>query len=134
MAKFTKEMLEMFKTNGPVAFATASKKGVPNVALIGVVWPNDDGTISFIDNFMNKTCTNLLENPQAAFYLWNKDCKESYQVKGTIAICGEGPEYEAAVAKAHAINEGFPAKHLLKFTPTDIYYMTPGPNAGKKVQ
>ncbi len=133
MAKLTPEILEQMKKQKVYSLATASKDGVPNVVPVGMLMPKEDGTIWIIDNYFCKTIANMRENPKAAFYVWNPECTESWQIKGTLAIEDSGADYEAAVAFAHSIKEIFPAKHLVKMTVDEIYYVTPGDHAGKSV-
>ena len=134
MAKLTQDILDQMKNQKVYALATASKGGVPNVVPVGMLIPKEDGTIWIIDNYFGKTIANMEENPKAAFYVWNPECKESWQVKGTLSIEDSGADYEAAVAFAHSIKEIFPAKHLVKMTVDEIYYVTPGDHAGKKIE
>ncbi len=134
MAKLTQDILDQMKNQKVYALATASKDGVPNVVPVGMLIPKEDGTIWIIDNYFGKTIANMEENPKAAFYVWNPECKESWQVKGTLSIEDSGADYEAAVALAHSIKEIFPAKHLVKMTVDEIYYVTPGDHAGKKIE
>ena len=134
MAKLTQDILDQMKNQKVYALATASKDGVPNVVPVGMLIPKEDGTIWIIDNYFGKTIANMEENPKAAFYVWNPECKESWQVKGTLSIEDSGADYEAAVAFAHSIKEIFPAKHLVKMTEDEIYYVTRGDHAGKKIE
>ena len=134
MTKLPQEILDQMKNQKVYALATASKDGVPNVVPVGMLIPKEDGTIWIIDNYFGKTIANMEENPKAAFYVWNPECKESWQVKGTLTIEDSGADYEAAVAFAHSIKEIFPAKHLVKMTVDEVYYVTPGDHAGKPVE
>ena len=134
MAKLTQDILDQMKNQKVYALATASKDGVPNVVPVGMLIPKEDGTIWIIDNYFGKTIANMEENPKAAFYVWNPECKESWQVKGSLSIEDSGADYEAAVAFAHSIKEIFPAKHLVKMTVDEVYYVTPGDRAGKKIE
>ena len=127
MTKLPQEILDQMKNQKVYALATASKDGVPNVVPVGMLIPQEDGSIWIIDNYFGKTLANMEENPR------NPECKESWQVKGTLKIENEGPDYEAAAVYAHLIKETFPAKHLVKMTVDEVYYVTPGDHAGKKV-
>ncbi|MBE6528457.1 MAG: pyridoxamine 5-phosphate oxidase [Thermoplasmata archaeon] len=133
MAQLTAEMLEEMKATGIIAFATASKDGTPNVVPVGMIFQGEDGNIWLIDNYLNKTLKNLKENPKAAFYIWSRDFKESYQIKGTVTIENSGADYEKAVAFAHSKKETYPAKNLIKMKVEDIFYVTPGDHAGDKL-
>ena len=134
MAKLTPEILEQMKKQKVYSVATASKDGVPNVVPVGMLMPKKDGTIWIIDNYFGKTIANMEENPKAAFYVWNPECTESWQIKGSLTIEDSGADYEAAVAFAHSIKEIFPAKHLVKMTVDEVYYVTPGDHAGKRIE
>lgn len=134
MAAITPAMIEDMKKQGVFALATASKDGVPNVVPVGMLFMGEDGNIWVVDNFLKKTLRNLKENPVAAFYIWNPESKESYQVKGTITIENSGADYEKAVAFAHSKKETLPAKSLVKMKVSEVYYVTPGPHAGDMVE
>ena len=86
MAKLTEEMIEAMKKQGICALATASKDGVPNVVPVGMIFVGEDGNIWIVDNYFRKTIANMQENPRAAFYIWDKDGKESWQVKARTAV------------------------------------------------
>ena len=134
MAKLTEEMIEAMKKQGICALATASKDGVPNVVPVGMIFVGEDGNIWIVDNYFRKTIANMQENPRAAFYIWDKDGKESWQLKGSLKVENSGADYEKAVAFAHSKRETFPAKNLVKLSVDEIYYVTPGDHAGLKVE
>lgn len=134
MAKLTPEILEQMKKQKVYSVATASKDGVPNVVPVGMLIPQEDGSIWIIDNYFKKTLANMQENPKAAFYVWNPECTESWQIKGSLSIENSGPDYEAGAVYAKLINEKLPAKNLVKMTVDEIYYVTPGDHAGQKVE
>ncbi|MCQ2079578.1 MAG: pyridoxamine 5'-phosphate oxidase family protein [archaeon] len=116
------------------ALATASKTGIPNVVPIGFLWVANDDEVWVIDNYLNKTLANIRENPVAAVYaMGGESGKETVQLKGKCVYETEGADYEAAVAMAHKINPGFPAKGLVKIRISCAFDTTPGPNAGKKL-
>jgi len=134
MVKLTDEIKTEFGKMRLFMMATASKDGVPNVVPLGMVILQADGeTIWVVDNFMNKTLANVKENPRVAIAIFNPDGKESYQIKGSVVVENSGNDYEAAVKFAHEKRETLPAKNLLKIKITDMFYVTPGPNAGKRV-
>ncbi len=134
MAKLTPEILEQMKKQKVYSVATASKDGVPNVVPVGMLIPQEDGSIWIIDNYFKKTLANMQENPKAAFYVWNPECTESWQIKGSLSIENSGPDYEAGAVYAKLINEKLPAKNLVKMTVDEVYYVTPGDHAGQKVE
>lgn len=99
-----------------------------------MLFMGEDGKIWLVDNFLNKTLANIRENPRAAFYIWNPESKESYQVKGAVTVENSGADYEKAVFFAHAKRETLPAKNLVKMDVEEVYFVTPGDHAGKKVE
>ena len=131
--KLTAEVKEVMSKVRIYSIATASKDGVPNVVPAGMFMIKDDETIWLIDNYMDKTLKNVKENPVVAFYAWDPESPNSYQVKCSVTIENSGPDYEEAVKIAHSKSEKYPAKNLLKLKVQDIFYVTPGPNAGKKI-
>lgn len=131
--KLTKEIRDDMSKQKTYSLATASKSGIPNVVPIGLLFARDDENVWIVDNFMKKTLSNLRENPQAAFFVWNPESKESYQVKGTVSIEDSGKDYEEARSIAHSRKETLPAKNLLKFRVKDIFYVSPGPKAGERM-
>jgi predicted pyridoxine 5'-phosphate oxidase superfamily flavin-nucleotide-binding protein len=131
--KLTADVKEAMSKNKIFALATASKDGVPNVVPIGMLMLKDDENIWAIDNYMDKTLANVKENPQASFYVWVPELPNSFQVKCDVTVEDSGPDYEEAVKFAHSIKEIYPAKTLLKLKVREVFYTTPGANAGKKV-
>ncbi|OPY35964.1 MAG: Pyridoxamine 5'-phosphate oxidase [Methanoregula sp. PtaU1.Bin051] len=133
MVALTGEMKELFSKVKLFPVATASKKGVPNVAPIAFVVMVSDDTLWLADNFMNKTLANVKENPRAAIYLYDADLKKCCQVKGKIEIKTSGDDYEKMRKMVHEKKPGLPAKSLLIMKITDVFDCMPGPNAGKKI-
>ncbi len=136
MAKMTPEMAEIFRSTKTFMLATASKAGMPNTAPMGMVILQDDlETIWIVDNYMNKTLSNLRENRFAAISVVQPGTPPvSYQFKCDATIESSGADYEKAVEFAHSKSDKYPAKNLIKLRIRDIYCETPGPGAGDKVQ
>lgn len=130
-----KQLFEQHKNNNRFfALATSSKAGVPNVVPIGFLWVANDEEIWVIDNYLNKTLANIRENPVAAVYaMGGESGKETVQVKGKCCYVEKGTDYDSAVAMAHKINPGYPAKGLVKIKVSCAFDTTPGPNAGNKL-
>lgn len=133
MVKFTAEMKEAFGKMKVFPVATASKDGTPNVIPLGIAELVSDDTVWFVDNFMNKTLSNLRVNPKIAFYVWGPDIKGCYQVKGVAAIKTTGKEYEEMKAKINQKNPALPARSLVIVKITEIFECKPGPTAGVKI-
>lgn len=131
MVKLNDDMKGVMSKVRIFPFATASKKGEPNVVPIGMLMLRDDETVWIIDNYMKKTLANVKENPRASFYVWDPEQKNSYQIKGDITVENAGKDYEEA--KRFANDKGYPGKDLLLMRITDVYCTRSGKCAGKKL-
>lgn len=128
-----KEVQDAMEGQRIFSLATSSRNGVPNVVPVGFLFEGPDGNIWVIDNYMDKTLKNVRENPVASFYIWHDGIKESYQVKCSVKVEDSGKDYEFAVDLAHKKKETYPAKTLMKLTVEEVFYVTPGDHAGKKL-
>ena len=135
MAIMSKRIQETFEKRKIVALATASRGGTPNVVPVGAKWIIDDETILISDQYMNKTLSNLKENPHAAVTFWDKI--EGYQMKGTATYETSGRRFEEAAKRVEKIgssrNLSLKSKGVVIFKITEIYNVSPGPDAGKRV-
>ena len=133
MVKLTEEMKNEINKSRLVPLATATASGEPNVVPIGMFFLKNDETLWIVDNFMQKTLKNVLANPKVSLYVWSPDAKDSYQIKGTVTVVTSGAELAEAKAFADSKRPGMPTKGLLKMKITEVYSVSPGPNAGKKL-
>jgi predicted pyridoxine 5'-phosphate oxidase superfamily flavin-nucleotide-binding protein len=133
MVKLTADMKEAFGKMKVFPVATASKDGTPNVIPLGIAELVSDDTVWFVDNFMNKTLSNLRVNPKIAFFVWGPDIKGCYQVKGVAALKTSGKEYDEMKAKINQKNPALPARSLVIVKITEIFECKPGPTAGVKI-
>lgn len=133
MVALTGDIKELFTKIKLFPVATASKKGVPNVTPIAFVSLVRDDTIWLSDNFMNKTLSNVKENPLIALYLYDSDSKKCCQIHGSVEVRTSGADYEKMRKMVLEKKPGLPAKSLLVMTITDVYDCMPAPGAGKKV-
>jgi predicted pyridoxine 5'-phosphate oxidase superfamily flavin-nucleotide-binding protein len=135
MAKMNARMKEVFEKQETVVLATSAKNGAPNVVPITAKKILDDETILVSDQFFNKTLANLKENPQASITTW--DNLEGYQLKGSVAIETSGPRFEETAKwideMGKALNLPLKSKGAVILRITDIYSVSPGPEAGAKV-
>ena len=131
--KLTSEVIDVMSKVRIYPVATASKDGVPNVVPVGMLMRKDDENIWIIDNYMDKTLKNVKENPIISFYAWDPESPNSFQIKCSVTVENSGADYEEAVKFAHSKKETYPAKNLFKLKVQDVYYVTPGTNAGKKL-
>ena len=64
MVKLTAEIKEAFGKMKVFPVATATKDGTPNVIPLGIAELVSDDKVWFVDNFMNKTLSNIRVNPK----------------------------------------------------------------------
>jgi len=121
---------DIFNDSKRIQLGTASAAGVPNVCHIGCKMIREDGKIVIIDNYMNKTKANVLENPNVAILMMTE---EAYQIKGVCTYVDEGEEYEAARQWMMAKSDKYPAKGALVIEVTDAFNSIPGSNAGERI-
>jgi len=141
MAQMNQRMKEIFEKQEAIVLATATKDGVPNVVPVSVKKVIDDETVLISDQFLNKTLKNLKANPQVAITIWGKrkDGKgyEGYQIKGTVAIETSGQRFEETAKwveqMSKALKLPFKSKGAVIVKIAEIYSVSPGPDAGKKV-
>ncbi len=137
MAKMPENVKSMFKHQGIVVFSTASKDGVPNAVPIGAKKIIDDETILISDQYFGKTLKNITENPIAGITFWDLKSHEGYQIKGTITIETQGKRFEDTAKWIEKIgkakNKPLKSKGAVIFKITDIYCVTSGKDAGKKI-
>jgi len=136
MAKMNEKIRKMFQGLVTVVLATADKNGAPNAVPVNAKAALDDETIVISDQFFNKTLANVKENPQVSVSFW--EGMNGYQLKGKARIVTEGPVYEtmAAAVKAKGEERGIVlrSKGVLVIKIDDIFYTTPGPKAGQRVE
>ena len=133
MVKLTADMKEAFGKMKVFPVATATKDGTPNVIPLGIAELVSDDTVWFVDNFMNKTLSNIRTNPKIAFFVWGPDIKGCYQCKGVAAIKTSGTEYDKMKAKLNIEHPALPARSLVIVKITEIFECKPGPKAGAKL-
>ena len=131
----TQEMQEMFNRTGTKQLASADKRGVPNVVPINFMKILDDQTILASAVFMTKTFQNLKENPVCALSFW--EGRTGYQLKGFVTVETSGKIFDetAAWTEQRGKELGLPlkSKAAIVIKITDIYSVSPGPDAGEKI-
>jgi predicted pyridoxine 5'-phosphate oxidase superfamily flavin-nucleotide-binding protein len=120
---------------GKIAWvATSDKDGLPNLAPKGTLMVVDDQTLAFANLFSLKTRAALEQNPRAAVAVIDPIQPAGYQFKGDAEIIESGPLFEEVKTKVSKMAPGLPAaKSIVKITVREIYSLTPGPDAGKKI-
>ena len=135
MPKMTKEMQEMFNRTGLKQLATADRNGVPNVVPINFMKILDDETILASAVFMTKTFNNLKENPVCALSIW--EGFTGYQFKGSASVVTSGPVFEETdtwtVEEGKKLGLPLKSKGAVLIKLTDIFSISPGPDAGNKI-
>jgi predicted pyridoxine 5'-phosphate oxidase superfamily flavin-nucleotide-binding protein len=132
MAAMTPRIKEIFDKQETVPLATATKDGVPNVIPINAKKILDDQTILISDQFFSKTLKNMQENPQASITVWEN--LEGYQIKGSVTIETSGERFEETAqwieGIGKALNLPLKSKGAVIMNITEIYNVSPGPDAG----
>jgi predicted pyridoxine 5'-phosphate oxidase superfamily flavin-nucleotide-binding protein len=128
------EEIKSFMTGKPGWVATASKDGMPNVAIKGSLRIVDDEHIMFADLFSLKTRKNLLENPQVAVMVFDGESRKGYSLKGHAELISQGPLYDQMVEALKQAPMKFPPpKYVVKITIEAIFDQSVGPEAGKQI-
>ena len=126
---------EIFEKQKPIVLATATKDGIPNVVPVGMKRIIDDETILISDQYLNKTLKNIQTNPRVAITTWDK--AEGYQIKGTVTVETSGLRFEEtarwAEERGKSINRPLKSKGALILKITEIYSVSPGPDAGMRI-
>ena len=130
--KMPKKVKDIFNNEPVHQLATSSKNGVPNISNAGAKYLLDDETIIIVDNYMNKTLSNIIENPAVAILL--RSGKESYQIKGSCGYLTSGVLYEEAKKWMKSIGEKYPAKGVLKIKVEHIYNSNSSAGAGERLK
>jgi predicted pyridoxine 5'-phosphate oxidase superfamily flavin-nucleotide-binding protein len=113
---------------------TADSEGIPNLSPKGTVQVLDDQTIIFADLFSLKTRANLEKNPQVAVAVVEASPPKGYQFKGRAELLTSGPLFETVSKTLKDTGLGLPdPKYVVKITVTEIYSLSPGPEAGQKI-
>lgn len=137
MAEMTEQVRSIFEGQRIVTLATASKDGNPNAVPIGAKKVIDNETILISDQYFGKTLKNMKENPYIALTFWDQKTFEGYQLKGTVTIETSGKQFEETAMwidkLGKAANKPLKSKGTVIMKITDIYCVTSGKNAGKKI-
>ena len=114
------------------AFATSGKNGNPNVAPVGSHRFRSEDTVIVMDNRLNKTKNNILENPIVALTFWDLESHKSFQLKGSAVIKTAGKVFEEEVMKAKARRPESNPRGVVIIKVGEIYIQG-GPDAGKRI-
>lgn len=138
MVKIPEEAKEIYTKQRIISLATVDEAGKPNTSYVAFWWFEDDETVVLIDNFMKKARVNLESTGWAALSAYNMDIHKAYQLKGKATIETEGPRVERGKMMAEQFEKErgmkMPAKAAIAVKVEEIYYLHPGPEAGKAVE
>lgn len=133
MPKLADNVKEVFNKTAIYAVATASKNGLPNVVPIHFVKLYEEDTILLVDNFMNKTASNLSENPWIAISVWDNNQKQAFQIKGEASIITSGKVFDDAVSWVQKTMPQLQPKSAILLKVTNVFNCQPGPDIGKEL-
>jgi predicted pyridoxine 5'-phosphate oxidase superfamily flavin-nucleotide-binding protein len=124
MFRFTEDMKEVVDAAvRPFIFATASKDGKPNGVPIGFVKLFSDDEFILVDNFMQKTRQNVIENPVAAVTCWSSDARYGYQFKGKARYETSGEAFDSAIEWVKSRGASFQPKGAIIVKVDEVYYV-----------
>lgn len=135
MVTMNSRIKDIFEKQQTVPLATATKDGVVNVVPINAKKILDNETILISDQFFGKTLNNMRDNPQVAITVWED--LEGYQIKGSVTIETSGARFEETArwieGIGKALNLPLRSKGAVIMKITEIYNVSPGPDAGALV-
>lgn len=118
----------------PAFIATSTPDGIPNVVHKGSLQLLDDEHLVYADIFSGKTTENIRNNPNVAISIIDFKNFRGYQLKGKAFLLDNGEIYEKIVKFVENLPMKLPKpKYAVKIHVEEIYDLTPGPNAGKKI-
>jgi len=131
LVKLTEDIKESMKGIKTIFLATCSKAGVPNVVPMGAYKVLDDETMLLSDQFMQKSLSNMKENPRVAISYWGE--KGGFQIKGTVTLHTDDQVFKDDVTWVKGMKATLSPKTAIVMKITDVYMVKPGPEAGKKI-
>jgi predicted pyridoxine 5'-phosphate oxidase superfamily flavin-nucleotide-binding protein len=131
--KITEEMEDVIAKTRNWVIATATEDGIPNVVPMAYAKVLSKNQLMLVDFYLQKTKTNLLTNPNIAVSIWDPETKKGYQFKGTAQIETSGAIFDEAVVMARQKGAKSEPKSAVVIAVREIYVITPGADAGKKV-
>ena len=149
MAEIPKEIMDMINGDCYSYLCTASKEGMPNVAIIGSTRAASPDTIVMAAGFMNKNLKNLQENPKASVIVYSglppKKTQASMedfapvsggQIKGSITLHTSGDVHEIMISMlTERLGPDVAAmtKATVVLKVEEVYSVGLGPEAGKRI-
>jgi predicted pyridoxine 5'-phosphate oxidase superfamily flavin-nucleotide-binding protein len=129
------EKVKKFLTGKVGWVGTASRDGMPNIAIKGSLQLLDDEHLLFADLFSLKTRKNLEENPKIAVMVTDMDTHAGYIFKGSAELISEGPLFSLIAEELRKSPKKLPEpKYVVKIAVERIFDQSLGPNAGGELQ
>ena len=133
MGKLNDAVKSAIKQADLYPLATASNSGQPNVVPVKFVLIENDSELWLVDNFMDKSLTNLIQNPVAALNILVPEQNIAYQIKGTTTIETSGENYQKMRDIVLNVKPDAPAKGLIVMQVTEVFDCWPGPTIGHRI-
>jgi len=129
--KISQQVKDLFNRTALVAFGTSDKTNTPNVNV--VFWKKiiDDETIILLDNFFKTTKQNVIENRKVCLSFWDSKTEEGYKIKGDAIYYSNGKIFNLGKQFIQQKNPGRTPKGVVEIKVTNVYFLTPGKDAGK---
>lgn len=135
MTQMTEKIVELFEKVPTAIFATLTPDGIPNAVPVGAKKIIDNETILISDQFFNKTLENMKANPKVSLTFWEEH--DGYQIKGSVTIETSGNRFEETAKwieeMGNKIGVPLKSKGAVILMIDEIYNLTPGPDAGKRI-
>lgn len=126
--------VQEFMQGKPGWVATASRDGMPNVAVKGSLQVLDAEHLLFADLFSLKTRKNLQENPQVAVMVADNAERKGYLLTGRAELLTTGPLYDqTAAALKVKLPQLPPPTYVVRITVEAVYDQSLGPAAGQRI-
>ena len=126
--------VQQFMQGKPGWVATASRDGMPNVAVKGSLQVLDGQHLLFADLFSLKTRKNLEENPQIAVMVADNATRTGYLLKGRAELIATGPLYDqTAAALKVKLPHLPPPKYVVRITVEAVFDQSLGAAAGQQI-
>jgi len=149
MAEMSKELMDLINGGGYCYLGTASKDGMPNMAIFGSTRAVSPDTIIMAACSVSKTLKNLQDNPKASVIVYSalpsnkmQASMEDFaqvggrQIKGSVSLLTSGEMHERTKSMI-AERLGAKAAEVMQATVVlkveEIYSVGVGPEAGKRI-
>jgi predicted pyridoxine 5'-phosphate oxidase superfamily flavin-nucleotide-binding protein len=124
MVKMTGEMKAMLEKQLPIV-ATSTKEGIPNVGPKGSLYVLDDETLVYSEGTGRKTLKNMVENPNVAVLVVDREKLDGYQFKGKAELLTQGPIFDEVSEKQKKRGRR-PPTNVVKIKVEEVYSVKPG--------